>query len=195
ALAGARAQRRDQRPDLFEGDDLVFAGALHVQDLALQRQDGLEAAVAALLGRAAGRVAFDDVQLAVAGVLLSAVGQLAGQGQAFQGALANHQVARLAGRLAGAGRGQTLLDDPPRVGRVLLQELVETGVDHRLDGRAHLSVVELVLGLALELRIEHLDADYRGQTFADVVPAQVRVIVLEHARLAGVVVQAARQRR
>ena len=49
-LAVAGAHRRDQRPNLFEGQDLVFAGALHVQDLALERQDGLEAPIAALLG-------------------------------------------------------------------------------------------------------------------------------------------------
>jgi hypothetical protein len=40
------------------------AGLLHVQDLAAQRQDGLELAVAALLGGAAGGVTLDDVDLA-----------------------------------------------------------------------------------------------------------------------------------
>ena len=106
--------RGDQRADLLEGEDLVLAGALDVQDLALERQDGLEAAVAALLGRATGRVALDQEQLAVAGVLLGAVGELAGQREAFEGALANDQLARFAGGLAGARGGQALLDDAPR---------------------------------------------------------------------------------
>ena len=174
-VADAGAERRDQRPDLFEGEDLVFAGALDVQDLAPERQDGLEAPVAALLGRAAGRVALDEEQLAVARVLLGAVGQLAGQGQALERALADDQLARLAGGLAGAGGGQALLDDAPPVGRVFRQELVEAGVDHGLDGRADLGVVELVLGLALELRVEHLDADDRRQALAHVLAGQVGV--------------------
>ena len=59
---------------------LVQARLLDVEDLAAQGQDGLEASVAALLGRAAGRVALDDVQLAPRRVALLAVGQLAGQG-------------------------------------------------------------------------------------------------------------------
>ena len=57
---------------------------LDVEDLAAQGQDGLEVPVAALLGRAAGAVALDDVQLALGRVALGAVGQLAGQGHALQ---------------------------------------------------------------------------------------------------------------
>ena len=129
------------------------------------------------------------------GIFLGAVGQLAGQGQAFEGALADDQVARFARGLAGARGDQALFDDAAAVGRVFGQELVQRRVDHGLHRRADLGVVELVLGLALELRVEHLDADDRGQALADVVAAQVGVGVLEDARLAGVVVQAAGQRR
>ena len=53
-LADAAAQRRDERRDLGGGEQLVEARALDVQDLALERQDRLELAVAALLRRAAG---------------------------------------------------------------------------------------------------------------------------------------------
>src|SRR4028119_2288630 len=42
----------------------VEAGALGVEDLALERKDGLHVPVAALLGRAAGRVTFGQEQLA-----------------------------------------------------------------------------------------------------------------------------------
>ena len=38
----------------------VVAGFFDVEDLALQRQNGLKAAVAALLGGAAGRFALDQ---------------------------------------------------------------------------------------------------------------------------------------
>ena len=60
-----RADGRDQRLDLVVAQDLVrlVQHPLHVQDLALQGQDGLKVPVAAHLGRPAGRFALHDVQL------------------------------------------------------------------------------------------------------------------------------------
>ncbi len=52
-LADAGAQCGDQGQHFLAGQHLVEAGAFYVQDLALQRQDGLELTVAALLGGAA----------------------------------------------------------------------------------------------------------------------------------------------
>src|SRR5260370_38653963 len=46
-LADAGADGRNHVPDFFVAQHFVVAGLLHVQDLALQRQDGLIAAVAA----------------------------------------------------------------------------------------------------------------------------------------------------
>ena len=46
----AAPQRRNHRPDLVAAEHLVEARLLHVQNLAFDRQDRLEAAVAALLG-------------------------------------------------------------------------------------------------------------------------------------------------
>src|SRR6202008_1628815 len=63
AFADARADGGDQRADLVVGENLDQSGLLDVEDLALDRQDRLEHAVAALLGRAAGRVALDDEEL------------------------------------------------------------------------------------------------------------------------------------
>src|SRR3546814_19492365 len=77
--ADAGAQRGDQRADLVRGQHAVEARAFDVEDLAPQRQHRLVLAVAALLGRAAGRVALDDEQLAERRVLFLAVGELAGQ--------------------------------------------------------------------------------------------------------------------
>ena len=65
-LLHAGADGGDHRPDLLVAEDLVDPGPLDVQDLAAERQDGLERAVAALLGAAAGRVALDQVDLASA---------------------------------------------------------------------------------------------------------------------------------
>ncbi len=63
-VADAGADGADHGEDLLVGEHLVDARLLDVEDLAAQRQDRLEAAVARLLGRAAGRVALDQVQLA-----------------------------------------------------------------------------------------------------------------------------------
>ena len=93
-------------------EHLVQARLLDVQDLAAQRQDRLEAAVAALLGRAAGRVALDDVELGSRRVALASSRPACRAGvNAVERALALHQFAGLAGGLAGAGGGQALLDD------------------------------------------------------------------------------------
>jgi hypothetical protein len=59
-----------------------------VEDLAAQRQDRLELAVARLLGAAAGGIAFDQEELGAAQVLRNAVGELAGQGGALGDLLA-----------------------------------------------------------------------------------------------------------
>ena len=192
-VADAGAQGDHERPDVLARDDLVQAGLLDVEELAAQRQDRLEAAVATLLGRAAGRVALDDVQLALGRVAFLAVGQLARQRHALEGALADDQVAGLAGRLAGPGGGERLLDDPPAVGRVLVQVLADPLGDGRLDLALDLGVAELGLGLALELRVDELDADDRRQAFAHVVAGEVGVGVLEDAGAAGVVVERAGQ--
>ena len=61
-IADAGAEGRDERLDFVVAQDLIQAGALGVQDLAAQRQDGLEMPVAALFGRAACRVTFHDVE-------------------------------------------------------------------------------------------------------------------------------------
>jgi hypothetical protein len=92
-------------------EHLVVAGLFDVEDLALERQDGLEAAIAALLGGAAGALALDQVELAAVGIALAAVGQLAGQSAAIERAFAAGEVAGLAGRFAGAGRFNGLVDD------------------------------------------------------------------------------------
>ena len=193
-LADAGAERDDQRLDVLRAQDLVEARLLDVQDLAAQRQDRLEPPVAALLGGAAGRVALDDVQLALGRVALLAVGELARQRHPVERALADDEVARLAGGLAGARGREALLDDPAAVGRVLLEVLGDRLGERALDLARDLGVAELGLGLALELRLGELDADDRGQALADVVAGEVAVGVLEDAGLLRAVVERPRQR-
>ena len=80
---------------------LVETRLLDVQDLALEREDRLVLAVAALLGRAAGAVPFDEIDLAERRVFLLAVGHLAGQAAPVERGLAAGEIAGLAGGDAG----------------------------------------------------------------------------------------------
>ena len=121
-VAHAGAEGGDQRLDLGVLQHLVDPRLLDVEDLAAQRQHRLGRAVAALLGRAAGRVALDDEQLGQRRVLDRAVGELARQRGALERRLAR-QVARLAGGRARLGGRDGLADDRARLLRVLLQEL------------------------------------------------------------------------
>jgi hypothetical protein len=66
--------------------------------------------VAALLGRAAGRVALDDEELGILGIAAGAIGQLAGQAAAGERGLA-HGFAGAAGGFVGAGGVERLVDD------------------------------------------------------------------------------------
>ena len=98
-LVDAGAERGDDRLDLGVGQHLVDAGLLDVEDLAADREDRLDARVPALPGRAAGRVALDDEDLALLGVGRLAVRQLAGQAAAAEQPLAGAgQVPGLPGR-------------------------------------------------------------------------------------------------
>ena len=123
--------------DLLRVEQLVEARPLDVEDLAAQRQDRLELAVAALLGRAAGGVALDQVDLAQRRIPLLAVGELAGQAHAVEHALAARQLARLARRFARARGVDDLAADDLGVGRVLEQEVGELRRHDFLHDRLH----------------------------------------------------------
>ena len=131
-LADAAAERGDHGANLFVAEHLVVACLLDVEDLASQRQDGLEAAVAALLGGAAGGFSLDEVEFATVGLALGAVRELAGQAAAIQRSLAAGEVAGLARGLAGARCVDGLVDDLLGDLRVLLEERAEALVDEGL---------------------------------------------------------------
>ena len=130
-LADAAAERRDERADLREREHLVEARALDVEDLALEREDGLKLPVAPLLRRAAGAVALDDVDLG------SRRDRATGSRRACRTASCSRaaplrttsRALRAASRAFAARIG--LLEDLPRRLRVLLEELAELVVDRR----------------------------------------------------------------
>src|SRR5579862_4970727 len=194
-LGNTGADRGDDRADLLVAEHLVFARLLDVQDLALDRQDGLKVTVAAGLRAAAGRLALDDEQLALRRVLLRAVRELARQRADVERVLAAHQFAGLAGRLAGARGLNRLGDDLLPVARVRLEVLAEGFADDRLDDALDLGVAELGLGLPFELGLRQLDRQRRGEALPDVVALDGKLAVLDESLPARVVVDRARQRR
>ena len=185
-------QGQHQVGELLVLAQLVQAGGGDVQDLATQGQDGLGAAVARLLGRAAGAIALDDEQLRAVGGVAGAVGQLAGQAQ-------------LAGR-RGAGDLLVLaplqpllgaLDDEFQQGARGLGRGGEPVVEGVAQGGLHQPLGvgggQSLLGLALELGIAHEDADQGAGLGDDVLGGDDRRALF--ARQFGVGLEAARQRR
>src|SRR5258705_401421 len=65
--------------ELLVAVEFFAPGARNVQNFSAQRQDGLNAAVARLLGGTAGRIAFHDEELSVLARGGAAIGKLAGE--------------------------------------------------------------------------------------------------------------------
>ena len=70
----AGAERGDQAANFLVGEHLVVARFFHIQNFSLERENGLEAAVAALFGGAAGGFSFYQKKFAAVGIALGAVG-------------------------------------------------------------------------------------------------------------------------
>ena len=193
AVTDAGPDGRDHGLDLGVLEDLVEAGLLDVDELASDREDRLEAAVAALLGATTCGVTLDDVELGEGGIALGAVGQLAGEPAPGEGALADG-LAGLARGLAGTGGGEGFLDDLLGNGGILVEmihePLVDGGVHHALD----LGVDQLDLGLGLEAGVGELDAEDGGEALADIVAGKRGVLLLEDAVGLGVLVDRSGER-
>ena len=175
---------------------LVEARLLDVEHLAAQRQDRLELAVAALLGGAAGGIALDEVELAQRRVLLLAVGELAGQADAVEHALAAGHLARLARGFAGAGGVDDLAGDDLGVDRAFRAgtRRASAATTSSTAGRASRGD-QLHLGLRGELGIGHLDRQHAGQAFAHVVAGDLDLGLLGDLVFFDVLVDDARHRR
>src|SRR5690606_2960675 len=111
-----------------------------------------------------------------------------GQAARLETGLAPGQLTGLAGRLAGPGGADALLDDAPGLGRVALQPLGETAVERPLHEGADLGVAQLGLGLALELGLAHPDGDDGGETLTDALAGADVVLLLQEVLGPGEVV-------
>ena len=167
-LADAGADGGDHRLDFLVLENLVEPRFLDVDQLAADRQDRLITAVASLLGRAAGGIALDNVELGQLRIALGAVGQFAGQAAAGERAFAD-RLAGLARGLAGAGGREHLVENRFRHRRVLVEEGHQALVNDRVDDAVDLGVHQLHLGLRFEPRIRQLDAQDADQSFAHIV--------------------------
>ena len=175
--------------DFLALEGAVLGGFLHVQDLATEREDGLDATVTALLGRTACGVTLDKEKFALLGIALGAVGQFAGHAGATHRRLALDHFAGPAGGGAGRRGEDDLLDDGLAFLGVLLQVLLHRRGRGLGDGGGGLRVAQLGLGLAFELRLGHLHGDDGGQAFAEVFRREVALELGEEVVLLGIVLQ------
>ena len=172
------AERGNQRADHVRTQHPVEARALDVQDLAAQGQHRLILARTALLGGTASRVALDDEQFRQRRVLFLTIGQLAGQAGHIHGRFAPGQLARLAGGFARQGGLDDLADDLPGLAGVFLEPFGQFLAHQPLDRRTHFRGNQLVLGLAGEFRVRHLDRQHASQAFAGIVAGEIHLLLL-----------------
>ncbi len=131
--ADTAAERGNQRSHLGRRQHLVETCFLDVQDLSLQRKNGLCSPVTALLRGSSGRIALDEKKLRQRGVFFLAVGQLPGKTGDVQRAFAARHLARFAGSLPGPGGIDNLRGDGFCVLWVFEQVFLEFGRHRLLD--------------------------------------------------------------
>ena len=153
ACAYARPQGRDHHADLFGREHFVEPGLLHVEDLPLEREDGLEAPVASLLGRAAGRVPLDEIDLGELRIALLTVCQFSRECSRVEGSFTPRQIARFPSSFTGARGIDDLFDDALHLARVFLEVFSEALVHHLLDPGFNVGRDELVFGLRGKFRV------------------------------------------
>ena len=149
---------------------LVEASPLDVEDLAAERQDRLEAAVAALLGGATGGVTLDDVDLAIARDRAPGSRRACRAGRHVERALATRQLARFARGLARRAASTTLATMRFASAGCSSNHSPSFSPITALDDRPDLGGDQLVLGLRGELRVGRLDGEHAGQAFARTSP-------------------------
>ena len=192
--AGAAAERLDQ-----VGELLTFCASLSLPAEATLRilprsgSTACEAAVARLLGRAAGRVALDDENLRAFGGRIGAIGELAGQAQLAHRALAR-DVLFLAAADALVGALDHEVEQLVGLRRIAGEPMVERVLDRLLDDALRFRGGEPVLGLALEFRLADEHRQHAAGAGHHVVAGDGRrALVLADAL--GVILEAAQQRR
>ena len=175
--------------DLLAVECTAFSGLLHVQDLASQRQDGLVAAVASLLGGAACGVTLDEEKFALLGIILGAVRKFTGQACACHDCLAlNHLTSLACSSTCGSGEHDLIYDSLCEF-RILFQINIHGGGGCLRNRGRDLGIAEFGLGLALELRLGDLDGDNCSKALAEILGGKFYLRLLQKFVLIGVVLQ------
>ncbi len=175
--ADAGAECGDNSADFLIGKNFIQPCFFHVQNFAFDWQNGLEATVASLFGRTAGGVALNNVNLAMLRIGDAAISQFAGKATTIDAGFAPRQLTRLARGFARARGEQAFFDNLARNRGGLFKIGAQTLANDRFDDAAHFTVAKLGFGLAFELRLSHLDAQYGGQTFAHIVAGELNSVL------------------
>ena len=190
------AERGDDVLDLLVVEDLVEPGLLDVQDLAAQREDGLEVAVARLLRRAAGRVALDEVELATRpGPCDAQSASLPGRPPPPKALLRWTSSRPRRAAVAGLRAQDHLLDDRLGLARVVLQPLGQL-LPRRGSRRrpATSPLPSLVLVCPSNCGSCTFTLKHGREALAEVVAGEVDLGLLEQAVVVRVVLERARER-
>ena len=171
--AGAGAERLHEIGELLVLRELLLAGGGDIEDFPAQRQHRLRGSVARLLGRAAGRVAFDDEDFRALRGGVGAVGELAGQPQ-----FAHRGLARILLLLPATnslfGALDHEIEELVRLRRVAGEPVIERVAHRVLDDAGRFRARQPILGLALEFRLAHEHGDHAGGPAHHVVAGQQR---------------------
>src|SRR3989344_5784739 len=193
-VADGGTQPQYQIFDRLAGEHFVQPRSLDVEYLSAQRQYRLDAAIPALLCRAACRVSLYDKQLRLRGLFALAVRKLARQAKTLHRTLAQNRVFGGLGGLAGFERQHRFADDRPRVIGLLLQKHRKGLAKDSVYRSARLNGAELGFGLALELDFAQFDRNNRRQALEHVLTGKVLLALTQRVALARVGVERARER-
>ena len=172
------AQGGEDVANLLALEHFVFHSFLDVEDLTAEGQDSLVNAVASGLGGTACGVTLDEEEFALGRIFALAIGEFARQATAAEGRFALHVQTSVAGSDTGLSGQDDFLHDLAGIVRMLL-EVVGQRLTHGLVDHTHnFRVTEFGLGLALELRLSHLDRDNGREALAKVVGVDGRFALL-----------------
>ena len=121
------------------------------------------------LGRTAGRIPFDDINLAKFWIFLLAIGQLARQACRCPAPICAASARALFGQLRALGRLGSLFQQSFWQWQDFhLRNMVNSSPDNLLDNRSDIAVAKTLLCLAFKLRIGHFDRNHSCQPFAHI---------------------------
>ena len=178
-LADAGAERGDQRADLVRRQHLVEAGALDIEDLAAQGSTAWFSRLRPCLAEPPAESPSTRNSSDLAGSRSWQSASLPGREATSSAPLrrVSSRALRAASRAAAAST--TLVTIVPGFCRMLLEPAIEALVgDQVLDDRADFRGDQLVLGLAGEFRIGHLDGQARRSAPPGVVAGQRDLFLL-----------------